>query len=318
MFAAWLVLPLASSVQKASALRRARQAADEAGDVGALDAAAVLRADLHGVRARRDALAPVAGHVRVDAALERAEQRRLAVVAAADDQRHAFGNAEAGDAARRAAARGKRELDAQRVRRAQRVRAGGERPIARAALAREDRAVRDEGDEAARAELAAQVLLVLDAADEVGGGAGRKRARAERRAREGAQVVAQEARGLPAEHPAALGGQPIESRASTCSGRTDTAVRCRTSCAPASTTIIPLLPSPLPRLRLAISRASARARKSSSAARRTGPSKSSGGKPASLSGTRSRTREGGAKGSPWMWSTASSSAPSRKTPVRSR
>jgi predicted kinase len=38
-----------------------------------------------------DALAAVAGHVVVDAALERAQQRRLAVEPAADDERDARG-----------------------------------------------------------------------------------------------------------------------------------------------------------------------------------------------------------------------------------
>ena len=62
-----------------------RQVGDEGGQVDAGHGAPVGGPHLDGVGDRGDELAPVPGHVRVDAALDGAQQRGLAVVAASDD-----------------------------------------------------------------------------------------------------------------------------------------------------------------------------------------------------------------------------------------
>ena len=73
------------------------QVADERGDVHPGDCSAVLGPDGDGVGAGEDPFTSVPGHMRVDSALDGAQQRRLAVVAAADDHGDAFRDPHAGD-----------------------------------------------------------------------------------------------------------------------------------------------------------------------------------------------------------------------------
>src|SRR5690606_33551571 len=73
------------------------QVAHERADVGALDPASLLGADLHRVGAGGDQRPAVPGDVVVDAALQGVQQGGLAVEAAADDQRDALRHAHPGD-----------------------------------------------------------------------------------------------------------------------------------------------------------------------------------------------------------------------------
>ena len=319
-FAAWLVLPLASSVQKASGRAPPGSAPEEGRDVDLLDAAAVLGAELHGVGARRDALAAVARHVGVDAALERAQQRRLPVVAAADDERHALRDAEPRDASARAPPRGgsaSSTRSASGARSATARSASGQ--VARAARAREDRAVGEERDEAARrgAGRAGAPGPRRSRRSPPASPAGSDDARSAARASWRSSPPRRNAASQPEHAPLVGGERDREPRLDEVRPHGDGACarappgRRRRS-APARS-----CPRRAPRgCARELARARARARKSSSAMRRVRPSKSAGGNAASSIGTRSRTREGGAKGSGCTWSTWSSIAAEPEAPAQ--
>ena len=135
------------------------QALDERRDVDVGDRAAVLRPDLHRRRVGDHPFAPVARQVIVDAPLDRLQQGRLAVVAAADDQRDPARHAQAAD---RAPVRPV-ERDRQAVGRLERHRAAGHRPVVDAGAPRQHRAIGDESDQPPVAQLIAQGVGVLRA-----------------------------------------------------------------------------------------------------------------------------------------------------------
>ena len=146
MLAAWLVLPLASSLEKqrvlgVSPLRSSGKRVDEGVDVDALDAASVLGADLHEARVCDHPLAAIAWDVGMDRSLQRLQQRGFAVIAPADDQGDAARDSHSGNLGfrRRSSDRrlGSRIVDPQRLGRLERHRAfARERSIAGAALTR--------------------------------------------------------------------------------------------------------------------------------------------------------------------------------------
>ena len=178
-----------------------RQAADEGGQADAAHGAAVLGAHADQLLRGDAALAPVPGDVIVDAEGERPQQRRLAVVAAPDDQ----GDAGAYPQAAQPAGVRRPQLDRQGAGnlKGQPFR---QRPRVDAAAPRQHAALGEEGDQTALAQLRTQGDLVLHGVDV---GPQRLGVEAAGRGEErGAQAPDQQVGGLPAEDAAPRRGQP--------------------------------------------------------------------------------------------------------------
>ena len=111
MAAACEVEPLAFAVEKAARLRAIWKLAEKGRQVGRMHGAAVLGPHLDGVRVGDHELAAVVGGVVPDPQHQGSQQGRLAVVSAADDQRHPGRDTESLNPA----LAGQVDLDAQRV-----------------------------------------------------------------------------------------------------------------------------------------------------------------------------------------------------------
>ena len=142
---------------------------DEALDVDAADGPTIFGADLHECWIRDYRFAPIARYVWHDRTLDCPQQRRLSVVAASDEKRHAAWNTHsAPDPTRRTRIR-MRDIDFDHKGRG---RLKGQRSFgwhgsfARAALSRKDGPLTNKGDEAAVGERTTNGLLVLDSVDE--------------------------------------------------------------------------------------------------------------------------------------------------------
>ena len=133
-------------------------ASERAGRPAALTApTTVLGSDLHRTGVGHHALAPIPREVVIHPALDRPKQRRLAVVPATDNERHARGHTESRDLA------GVRCLEgnAQAIGRSQCHRIS-QRRVLYARASRQARAVRHKGHEAPGSELRTQCLGVVD------------------------------------------------------------------------------------------------------------------------------------------------------------